>query len=206
MVKRKKKKSKGLGVLFVILLVSTVAAGAIAYYMMHSSGSIIRPPKQKPVVTIVPNKVADIPEHQKVTLYLAKDADNGVYLVPATRTISVKDGILDEAIKALLTTNKEGGLSSDLIPQGTKLLSPVNIKNGVAMVNLSKEFVDNFSGGSDQEALTLNSIVETVVHNSGGEAEKVQILVEGKTVETLGGHFGLDEPIAPDSALLKPGN
>ena len=205
MAKRKKKKSTGFGVLFVMLLVVTVAAGAVAYYMMHSSGSIIKTPQQKPIVTVAPTET-DTPKSQKMTLYLPKATADEVYLAPATRTIRAKDGILYEAIKALLTTNKEGGISSDLIPQGTKLLSPVHVKNGVATVNLSKEFVDNFSGGSTQEALTLNSIVQTVVHNSGGKVEKVQILVEGKTVETLGGHFGLDEPIAPDSALLKPGN
>ena len=83
---------------------------------------------------------------------------------------------------------------------------PVRSKGNIATINLSREFTDNFSGGSDQEALTVNSIVHTLVSNSGGKVNSVRILVEGETVETLGGHFELTDPVKADSTLLRPGS
>jgi germination protein M len=79
----------------------------------------------------------------------------------------------------------------------------VKVEKGVAVVNLSKEFVNNFSGGSDMEELTLNSIVATVVDSSGGKADRVKIQVEGKTVESLGGHLDLTGPLTPDPEIVK---
>ncbi len=83
---------------------------------------------------------------------------------------------------------------------------PVKVKGNVATIDLSKEFQENFSGGLDQEALTLNAIIHTLVTNSEGKVKRVRILVEGEPVETLGGHLELGEPVSADSTLLKPGD
>jgi hypothetical protein len=45
--------------------------------------------------------------------------------------------------------------------------------------------------------LTVYSIVNTAVANLDG-IERVQILVEGKEVETLAGHLDLSKPLLPD--------
>jgi len=78
------------------------------------------------------------------------------------------------------------------------------VKAGVAVVDLTKQFQENFSGGTMQEALTLNAIAHTVVNNSEGKVKRIRILVEGEPVETLGGAFELGEPFSADSTLLKP--
>ena len=87
----------------------------------------------------------------------------------------------------MIATNKQEGETGALIPKGTRLLSPIKVSHGVATVNLSVEFVNNFEGGSVQEALTLNSIAHTLVKNSGGKVRAVRILIEGKPAEPLGG-------------------
>ena len=191
-------KSSGLG-LFVLAVVVFVAAAVAAYYLLGGFQKRRHGP-----VTIKPPTITLLSESKKVTLYLPKESREGFYLAPTDRTVEVKGSITDAALNALLATNKEEGLVANLIPQGTKLLGQIKIDRQTAQVNLSKEFVDNFSGGSDQEALTLNSVVATVVGNSGGKARKVQILVDGKKTESLGGHYDLTEPLSVDESVLKP--
>lgn len=199
---RSKKKSSSIGWL-ILLFVAFGAAWAAGSYLFFS--------KSHPKVSVhavkpdVPISGATAAHGREVTIYLPESTPKGSLLAPVTRRTDAKGGILDAAMDALLTASREKGPAADLIPQGAKLLSPIKVSKGVAEVNFSKEFVDNFSGGSDQEALTLNSIAHTLVHNSGGEVKKVRILVEGNTAETLGGHFELTDPIAADSTMLKPG-
>ena len=191
-------KSSALGLIMLAVVVCVVVAGA-TYYVLGGFGK--RPHKTAPVK---PPVITLLSEIKRVTLYLPKQTRRGVYLAPTVKTIQGKGAVLDAALIALLATNKEKGMLANLIPQGTKLLEPIKIDKHIAQVNLSKEFVDNFSGGSDQEALTLNSVVATVVHNSEGKARKVQILVDGKNVESLGGHYDLAAPLTVDQVVLRP--
>ena len=198
---KRRKKSPRVG-LFILLFIVVAGAAGLAYYTATKQKPVINKPANipsRPTVTIVP-------EPREVVIYLPVAANNRFYLKQVTRTTDMKGDILDVAARTLLATTSEKGEAGALIPKGTKLLSAVKVTEHVAVVNLSKEFLENFSGGSTQEALTLNSIAHTLVDNSGGDVQKVQILVEGKTAETLGGHFELADPIAADSTLLTPGS
>lgn len=200
---RRKKKSAGFG-LFVIgtLLIAGVALAA--FYGINTLHWGVTPAKQKPQVSVTPGPT---PAAQRtIYLYLVKRDKHGFHLGQTPRTVAAEGGILDAALRALLATNKQGGISAGLIPEGTRLLSAVRVGNGIAIADLSHEFTDNFSGGSDQEAATVNSIAHTLVSNSEGKVHSVQILVEGKKVESLGGHLTLTDPVSADSTLLRPGS
>lgn len=201
---RRKSKSMSFGWLVIACLFAFGAAGAVTYYVKKNSGEG-GSSKHKPL-SVKPPVVTLLPDQRKVTIFMPERTSAGTYLVPITRTIEAKGNILDVAMSALLATNEGKDKAATLIPAGTKLLKPIEVKDGIATVDLSTQFLDNFSGGSDQEALTLNSIAHTLVHNSSGKVRKVLILVEGKTVDTLGGHFELADPIAADSTMLKPGS
>ena len=201
---KRRKKSTGIGWLFMlgILLIAGATAGGL--YLTGKLRINAPPPKTKPVVTVTQKPLAPA---RKVYIYVPARDPKGFHLARVTRATRRQGDILDAAVACLLETNKEGGLIGGLIPQGTKLLEPIRVDDkGVATLNLSAEFTDNFAGGSDQEALTVNAIVHTVVSNSGGNVRSVRILVEGKPVETLGGHFDLTEPVKADSTLLRPGS
>lgn len=192
-----------IGWMLVLALAVFGGAAAITYYVTKDSEETGLPPVSRPEV---PERVeGPASAAREVTIFIPEVAADRFYLTPVRRTTILKGDLIDAALEVLLATTREGGEAGKLIPQGTELLAPVKTGGGVAVVNLSREFVENFSGGSTQEALTLNAIAHTVVTNSGGRAERVQILVEGKPVETLGGHFELVEPISPDGTLLKPG-
>jgi len=177
-----------------------IAAAAATFYL--AGGFKPRRPKSEVKITRPP--VVTLSEQRRVTLYLPKKSKKGVYLAPQTISTEAKGSKLDAALSALLAAGQGKGECAGLIPEGTKLRSPVKVKAGVAVVDLTKQFQENFSGGTMQEALTLNAIAHTVVNNSEGKVKRIRILVEGEPVETLGGAFELGEPFSADSTLLKP--
>lgn len=99
--------------------------------------------------------------------------------------------LISELIKG---PQSEGFFST--IPSETRLLNSYRVGN-VLVLNFTQEIQSNHGGGSASELLTVYSIVNTVVANLDG-IERVQILVEGKEVETLAGHLDLSKPLLPN--------
>jgi spore germination protein GerM len=80
------------------------------------------------------------------------------------------------------------------IPTGTQLRKVViDDKSGLATVDLSQEFVDNFKGGDKVEAAIINSVRATLGQFSN--VTQVQFLVDGKKVAQLGGTIELTDPL-----------
>lgn len=200
---KKKRKSSRIGT-YILGALFVMAAAVAAYYGIERLNWRVPPPRHKPVVSVTP-ELAPATE-RTVYLYLVAKDRKGYHLERTPVTTRSEGSTLDAAMDALLATNEQEGLSMGLIPEQTKLISPIEVRRGIATANLSREFVDNFSGGSETEAATVNSIVHTLVSNSSGKVDRVQILVEGKKVESLGGHFSLQDPVEADSALLRPGS
>lgn len=124
---------------------------------------------------------------------------NAEYLVPELRTVeagkSPAVGIIEELIK--------GPARSDLtrtIPEGTQLIS-LEINNGVAYVNFSREFKENHWGGSAGETMTLYSVIDSLTELP--EIKKVQFLIEGNKTETLAGHYDILNPMERDPFIIK---
>lgn len=199
---KKSTKVKRTGLLVVLALAAFVAAAAATYY----ATAVYQAKPETPGsgrATARPPVITEVPLGVRVTIFVPQIDPEGSYLVPVSVTARRKGEILDTALEALLRAGQSKGRAAGLIPEGTRLLSPVKVEDGVAVVDLSREFVDNFQGGTDQESLMLNSIGHTLVHNSEGKVSKARILVEGEKAETLGA-FDISVPIDPDSTKLKP--
>jgi len=95
----------------------------------------------------------------------------------------------EAALRRLIQKGDEGDLVNP-IPRGTRLLS-LEVKDGLATVDLSREFSDNFTGGSEDEALTIGVILRTLGQFS--EIKKVLFKLEGQPLDTLG-HLDLSGP------------
>jgi spore germination protein GerM len=141
----------------------------------------------------------------------------------AQRSISVKLYFPDAETGGLLYENREVPFSSDLQRQvrivveelvrgpRTGLLAPFASETrvlevfvtarGVAYVDLSPEAKALPGAGSEGELLSVYALVNTVVANFPA-VKRVQILVEDKPVETLGGHVDLSRPLLPDMTFL----
>ena len=118
-------------------------------------------------------------------------------LVRERRSVPKTDALAKAAVEELIKGPSAGGTAT--MPAGTTLLG-VSIKDGVADVNLSKEFVDNHSGGSAGEKMTVYSIVNTLTEFSTIKA--VRFLVEGETLDTIAGHMDVSRPVKREESLL----
>ena len=137
------------------------------------------------------------PKEMQVNVYYPRN--DGTGLIAVSRKVNTeKDDKYTAAMKSLLTGTKEKG-QTNVIPKKAKLRS-VTVKDGVATVDFSKELEQNFSGGSTGEEMLIGSIVNTLTDFP--EVQKVQILIEGTSVETLSGHMDLSEPLTRMAELL----
>jgi spore germination protein GerM len=83
------------------------------------------------------------------------------------------------------------------IPAGTKLRTVFFTKAGEVYVDLSADVQTNHPGGTTNETLTVYALVSALTANLPA-VTSVQILIEGKEVDTLAGHLDLRRPIEQD--------
>lgn len=83
---------------------------------------------------------------------------------------------------ALDSLNALAQADNSPLPSGTHLRG-VKLADGLATVDFSREFQENFHGGDTQEAQTINSILRTL--GQFPTIDRVQILVEGRPIEAL---------------------
>ena len=87
------------------------------------------------------------------------------------------------------------------IPPGTRLMD-IKIEDGLATVDFSEAIKSKHPGGSAGESLTIGSIVNTLTQFP--TVQKVQILVEGRVVETLAGHLDISKPLERQAGIIRP--
>jgi hypothetical protein len=87
-------------------------------------------------------------------------------------------------------------------PDSTMLRSVSITSGGIAQADFSGQLSLDHPGGSSSEVLTVYSIVNTLAFNIDG-IKKVQILIEGQTIDTLAGHMDCRQPFAPNIKIIK---
>ena len=134
----------------------------------------------------------------EIILYFVNSDATG--LVAEERLIKTKaeDQLPQIIVEELLRGPKTPELSPTM-PEGTALLG-VEVEKGKASVNLSKEVQENFNVGAMGEGYIIYSLVNSLTELP--DIETVQILVEGRTVESIGGHFLTEEPFHRDEGLI----
>jgi spore germination protein GerM len=121
------------------------------------------------------------------------------YLVLEKREVSTEVDPEEESIRQLIKGPRSESLRG-VLPAGTKLLS-LKISGDTAYVDFSSELIKNHPGGSAGETMTIYSVVDTLAQFAG--ITKVKFLVEGKSVETLAGHYDLMRPFEPRWDLVR---
>ncbi len=136
-------------------------------------------------------------EQVEITLYFSDD--QAMFLKPEKRTVEKGGKPLAELlIEQLIAGPRTEGLHRT-IPEEAKLIS-VEIVDGVAFVNFSREMQTKHWGGSTGERMTSQSVAHTLAQLP--EVEKVQFLIEGKKEEAIWGHGYTGEPIAPEAEII----
>ena len=144
-------------------------------------------------------------EARKIHATLFYVSDDGSELVPVSREVPYGATPAEQArriAEAQVQTPPEGTFSA--IPAGTSVRALYITSHGDAYLDLSKEIVSGHSGGSLDEALAIYAIVDALTANLA-DVTAVQILIDGKQVDTLVGHLDLRHPLPKSLKWVRRG-
>ena len=132
---------------------------------------------------------------KKITATLFYVAEDGMTLKGVQKEVPFGESVPDQARAILEAQLAPAPPLMSAIPAGTKLRDVFVTERGDGFVDLSGDVSSHHSGGSLDELLTIYTIVDAVTVNLPA-VTRVQILVDGKEVETLAGHVDLRHPLA----------
>jgi hypothetical protein len=151
---------------------------------------------------------------RKITATLYYIAEDGMSLVGVQREVPFGEPVAEQARR--LVEAQLGAAPAPLaaaVPDGTTLRGVYVTerdceKEGAAcqrdaFVDLSAEARNRHTGGALDELFTIYAIVDAVTVNLPAIA-RVQVLVDGKEVDTLAGHVDLRHPLEKNLKWVKP--
>jgi len=128
-----------------------------------------------------------------VTLFFI--SEDGLALVGAHREVPFGEAVSDQARR--IVEAQLGAPPAPLaraIPEGTALRALFVSANGEAFVDLSGDVTARHTGGALDELFTVYAVVNALTVNLPA-VTRVQILIDGKEVDTLAGHVDLRHPL-----------
>lgn len=137
---------------------------------------------------------------RKIRAQLFYVAEDGARLAAVEREVPYADQPVEQARKILeaqFAPVAEPLVSA--VPPGT-LVRAVFTAGGDAYVDLSAEFSSRHPGGAQAEMLSVYTVVHALTFNLPA-ITRVQLLVDGKEVDTLAGHVDLRRPLSANTAL-----
>ena len=172
------------------VLLGAIAAVAIAggWWLWSSS----RRASSGPTATPLAQTTADA---RKITATLYFVSEDGMSLVGVQREVAFGETVLEQA-KQIVTAQLAAGPAPlvSAIPASTTLRAIYLTERGDAFVDLSATARTAHTGGALDELFTVYSIVNALTTNLPA-VKRVQILIEGKEVDTLAGHVDLRHPL-----------
>ena len=87
--------------------------------------------------------------------------------------------------------------TAQLFPGDTHLVTEPTLRQGVLYLNFSEEIQQIEPATEAVERLTLEALVRSVTEHK--EVTSVQVLVDGRKVQTLAGHFDISRPLSRSS-------
>ncbi len=202
-----------------------VAAGAAALAALVAVGIYFftreaPEPAQPPLVVTPPDRVAPQPEQQQpppttlpkttptaatVTIYREDPGDEKTEPRLVEATVPLPPG--QEPMAFALNAMAQDKASP--LPTATRVNS-VKVTKGIARIDFNRAFAGpadggNFNGGSTGEGLVLDALMKTMAQFP--QVKQVQVVVEGKPIESLGGHIDWSGPmpVGEDTAMTAQG-
>ena len=142
-----------------------------------------------------PADTAPAPAVRKITATLYYVGEDGLALAPVQREIPFGATVVEQARAIIEAQIAAAPPLVSAIPAETKLRDVFVTERGDAFVDLSGDIVARHPGGSLAEIFTVYSIVNALTVNLPA-VTRVQILVDGKEIDTLAGHVDLRHPLA----------
>ena len=189
-----------------IVLVAIVAIAFSVALMTGLSRLLSRPTStgvvpEPTALTPAPPAPAPAVPKIKATLYFA--SEDGLMLVPTERDVPLADGPVAQArsiLEAQLSAEAQAPLVST-IPKGATLRGIFISERNEVFVDLDPAIRTSHPGGTQQELMTVYTIVNAVLTNLP-KLQEVQILIGGQEADTLAGHVDLRRPLRKNDKLV----
>jgi spore germination protein GerM len=184
-------------------VVSVAVAVAAAVVTVWVTVAVRRGTPTPPARTATAAPATPAPPGRKITARLYYVSSEGTKLSAVDREVAYADGPAAQAqeiVNAQLAPAPAPLLSP--IPAGTTLRALYLSAKGEAYVDLSRDVAAAHTGGTQDELLTIYAIVNALTANLPA-VTSVQLLVDGKEVDTLAGHIDLRKPLEKNLALVE---
>lgn len=189
-----KKQLKNLIALSMMIVFCLVIAGCAQQANNSSDKLSTSETSSSSEVTSLSSSSETTSEPEKLSTKIYFPDEMGEKLIGVQRDITV-DNDEDKyklAVQEIINGPQSSSEGIGIMPKDAKVLSVKVDKKGIATVDFSKEFKQNFSGGSTGELMLIGSIVDTLTEFK--EVKAVQFTIEGKQLSELSGHLDLSEP------------
>ena len=188
--------SAGISRLIVIwgitLIAVAISLGVTLYLIERSKQTVIPVPPPPLPAAANPSEVP--PEPQEVNLFLLDST--ALMLVPVKTERRLHRELtqrLSQVVTALIQETPPNFRNT--IPRGTELNEVYIDSQQTAYLDFSNHLTDGHIGGTTAEFLTVTAILMTVFDAFPDEIKQVQILIDGKEIETIAGHLDLSQPL-----------
>lgn len=185
----------------VALLGAVAVVGLLAWGITVSLERVMRPEiRTLDESAAAPAQPTAPTRHITATLFVG--SDNGQHLTGVQREVPFGEGAVEQGRQIVLAqiAAEADAPRVRVVPAETTLRSFYVSERGEAFVDLGPEIVKAHPGGSTAEQLTVYAIVNAVTTNLPAVGT-VQLLVDGKEVDTLAGHVDIRRPLRRNDAL-----
>ncbi len=174
------------------LVIALVAAAAVWLLVVAVPRWYAEPPAEAPEAA-GPAPAEGETRKIKATLYFV--SPGGLHLVAVEREVPYGEGLAEQARRiAEVQIGEPPAPYAAPFPAGTTMRALFVTDRGEAFVDLSREASTRHPGGSLAETLTVYALVNALTVNLPA-VSGVQILVDGREVDTLAGHIDLRQPL-----------
>lgn len=174
--------------IWIFLIILFFLAGAAGSYFFSAKVERSEIPAETVPVQNMPIGTEDL---FSVRIYYPSDNHIEMFekiLPKRTKSAAVAEAVIEEFFRGLPDNSPLSMLNN------VKLLGLYKDASQILYIDLSDEFRRNFQGDALSEYLLLKSLYESLISNLQ-DYQDFKILIEGKELETLGGHIYLNYPL-----------
>ena len=190
----------------ILAIAGFIVAAAVLWWLFFSAvPNWFRGTPSEPTTTTAGSS-APVDPQRRITATLFYVAEDGMALVPAQREIPFAEPVVEQARQVVLAqiARPEAPLVS-AIPADTALRAIYLGERGDLFVDLTSQLTTQHPGGSLDELFTVYTIVNSVTVTLPA-ITRVQILIDGREVDTLAGHVDLRNPLSKNLVWVKSDN
>lgn len=174
---------------------AVIAGWFLFFFLPHHYGARVQARSSAPAASAPQAAAQPAQGERKISATLFYVSDDGMSLVQTPSEVPFGATPTEQAKAILAAQMAPLPPRVSAIPADAKVRNVYITARGDAFVDFSSELTTKHTGGSLDELLTVYTIVDALTANLPA-ITRVQILIDGKEVDTLAGHVDLRHPLA----------